>query len=234
MIVGDSTRVRRQEPRIQELLEDADQHTSTAAMQGRGRGIRGFVEQLCGEGCIWGMRTLRCFHSQCNTDFRLYSSRKPRRNVGRLSSSKHKTVSRILNGFNSRCLHRRRVSCYCCFSRIQPAAVCAPTTSALPGTPATSPTWQCGPQNPHSHGGWRQPLPRREPLHGLTGFTTERPWDRGSKPHRMAEQSGNTCDLNHAVPLNPLGPSWTRWWWGMACTWAEKELAFLPTAWNRQ
>ena len=36
---------------IQELEEDGDQHTSTAAaMQGRGRGIRGFVEQLCGEG----------------------------------------------------------------------------------------------------------------------------------------------------------------------------------------
>ena len=46
----DSTRDQRQEPRIQELEEDVDQHTSTAAMQGRGRGIRRFVEQLCGEG----------------------------------------------------------------------------------------------------------------------------------------------------------------------------------------
>ena len=45
-----NTRDRRQEPRIQELEEDGDQQTSTAAMQGRGRGIRGFVEQLCGEG----------------------------------------------------------------------------------------------------------------------------------------------------------------------------------------
>ena len=48
--VRDSTRDRTQEPRIQELEEDGDQQTSTAAMQGRGRGIRGFVEQLCGEG----------------------------------------------------------------------------------------------------------------------------------------------------------------------------------------
>ena len=48
--VRDSTRDRKQEPRIQELEEDVDQQTSTAAMQGRGRGIRGFVEQLCGEG----------------------------------------------------------------------------------------------------------------------------------------------------------------------------------------
>ena len=35
---------------IHELEEDGDQQTSTAAMQGRGRVIRGFVEQLCGEG----------------------------------------------------------------------------------------------------------------------------------------------------------------------------------------
>ena len=48
--VRDSTRDRRQEPRIQELEEDGDQQTSTAAIQGRGRGIRGFMEQLCGEG----------------------------------------------------------------------------------------------------------------------------------------------------------------------------------------
>ena len=48
--VRDSTRDWRQEPRIQELEEDVDQQTSTAAMQGRGRGIRRFVEQLCGEG----------------------------------------------------------------------------------------------------------------------------------------------------------------------------------------
>ena len=48
--VRDSTRDRKQEPRIQELEEDVDQQTSTAAMQGRGRGIRGFMEQLCGEG----------------------------------------------------------------------------------------------------------------------------------------------------------------------------------------
>ena len=48
--VWDSTRDRKQEPRIQELEEDVDQQTSAAAMQGRGRGIRGFVEQLCGEG----------------------------------------------------------------------------------------------------------------------------------------------------------------------------------------
>ena len=48
--VRDSTRDRKQEPRIQELEEDVDQQPSTAAMQGRGRGIRGFMEQLCGEG----------------------------------------------------------------------------------------------------------------------------------------------------------------------------------------
>ena len=42
--VRDSTRDRKQEPRIQELEEDVDQQTSTAAMQGRGRGIRGIVE----------------------------------------------------------------------------------------------------------------------------------------------------------------------------------------------
>ena len=48
--VRDSTRDRKQEPRIQELEEDVDQQTSRAAMQGRGRGIRGFMEQLCGEG----------------------------------------------------------------------------------------------------------------------------------------------------------------------------------------
>ena len=35
---------------IQELEEDVDQQTSAAAVQGRGRGIRGFVEQLCSEG----------------------------------------------------------------------------------------------------------------------------------------------------------------------------------------
>ena len=35
---------------IHVLEEDVDQQTSTAAMQGRGRGIIGFVEQLCGEG----------------------------------------------------------------------------------------------------------------------------------------------------------------------------------------
>ena len=35
---------------IQELEEDGDHQTSTAAMQGRGRGNRGFVDQLCGEG----------------------------------------------------------------------------------------------------------------------------------------------------------------------------------------
>ena len=34
---------------IQELEEDVDQQASTAAIQGRGRGIRGFVEQLCDE-----------------------------------------------------------------------------------------------------------------------------------------------------------------------------------------
>ena len=36
----------------------------------------------------------------------------------------------------------RRVSCYRCFSRVQPAVVCTTTTttSPLPGTPATSPT----------------------------------------------------------------------------------------------
>ena len=56
-----------------------------------------------------------------------------------------KAVSRILNGFNSRCLHVitgdwRRVSCYRCFSRVQHAVVCTTTTSPLPGTPATSPT----------------------------------------------------------------------------------------------
>ena len=48
--VRDSTRDRKQEPMIQELEEDVDQQPSTAAMQGRGRGIRGFMEQLCGEG----------------------------------------------------------------------------------------------------------------------------------------------------------------------------------------
>ena len=48
--VRDSTRDRRQEPRIQEFDEVGDQQTSTVAMQGTGRGIRGFVEQLCGEG----------------------------------------------------------------------------------------------------------------------------------------------------------------------------------------
>ena len=48
--VRDSTRDRKQEPRIQELEDDVDQQPSTAAMQGRGRGIRGFMEQLCGEG----------------------------------------------------------------------------------------------------------------------------------------------------------------------------------------
>ena len=35
---------------IQELDEDGDQQTSAAAMLGRGRGMRGFAEQLCGEG----------------------------------------------------------------------------------------------------------------------------------------------------------------------------------------
>ena len=35
---------------IQVLDEDGDQHTSTAAMQELGRGIRIFVEQFCGEG----------------------------------------------------------------------------------------------------------------------------------------------------------------------------------------
>ena len=39
-----------EEPMIQELEEDGDQHTSAAAMHGRGRVIRGFVAQLCGEG----------------------------------------------------------------------------------------------------------------------------------------------------------------------------------------
>ena len=48
--VRHSTRDRKQEPRIQELEEDVDQQTSTAAMQGRERGIRGIVEQRCGEG----------------------------------------------------------------------------------------------------------------------------------------------------------------------------------------
>ena len=48
---GDSSKtitVAIEEP--QELEEDVDQQTSTAAMQRRGRGIRRFVEQLCGEG----------------------------------------------------------------------------------------------------------------------------------------------------------------------------------------
>ena len=48
--VRDSTGYQRQEPMLQELEEDGDQQTSVAAMQGRGRGIRRFVEQLCGEG----------------------------------------------------------------------------------------------------------------------------------------------------------------------------------------
>ena len=100
----------------------------------------------------------------------------------------------------------RRVPCYRCFSRIQPAAVCTTTTSPLPGTPATSPTWQCGPQNPHSHGGWRQPLPRREPLHGLPGFRTERPWYPGGKLHSMAKQSGDTCGLTIITLYH-----WTHW-----------------------
>ena len=39
--VRDSTLDRKQEPTIQELEEDVDQQNSTAAMQARGRGIRG-------------------------------------------------------------------------------------------------------------------------------------------------------------------------------------------------
>ena len=106
----------------------------------------------------------------------------------------------------STCNYRISVPCYRCFSRIQPAAVCTTTTSPLPGTPATSPAWQCGPQNPHSHGGWRQPLPRREPLHGLPGFRTEIPWDPGSKPHGLAKQSGDTCGLTIITLYH-----WTHW-----------------------
>ena len=48
--VRDSIRDRRPQPMIQELEEDGDQQTSAAAMRGKERGIRGFVE-LCGE---WG------------------------------------------------------------------------------------------------------------------------------------------------------------------------------------
>ena len=48
--VRDSTHDRRQE-----LEEDGDQHTIAAAMHGRERGIRRFVEQLCSEGGYVGL-----------------------------------------------------------------------------------------------------------------------------------------------------------------------------------
>ena len=121
-----------------------------------------------------------------------------------------KAVSRILNGFNSRCLHViTRVPWYRHFSSIKHVAGRTTATSPLPVTLATSPAWQCGAPNTICHEGWRQPEPLsgREYIYGLPGqyvpgFRTERPWDPGSEPHCMAAQTGDTCVLLH---------HWTHW-----------------------
>ena len=112
--------------------------------------------------------------------------------------------------FNSRCLHvitgeEYRVTAVSPAYNLQCCCLYDNNVSVTWDTCYVS-HYPHGPQNPHSHGGWRQPLPRREPLHGLPGFRTERPWDPGSKPHGMAEQSCNTCGLNYAV-----GYHWTIW-----------------------
>ena len=109
-------------------------------------------------------------------------------------------VSRILNGFNSRCLHVITREGY-----REPVAGRTTATSPLPGTLATSPAWQCSTPSTNGHDGWRQPLPGREPVHGLPGFRTERPWYPGSEPHRMAVQTGDMCFNN--VTLH----HWTSW-----------------------
>ena len=90
-----------------------------------------------------------------------------------------KTVSRILNGFNSRCLHIITGEEYR-VTAVSPAYNLLLSVRQrrlrylghllrLPHDSFVRRTLIL------SHGGWRQPLPRREPLHGLPGFTTERP-----------------------------------------------------------
>ena len=90
-----------------------------------------------------------------------------------------KTVSQILNGFNSRCLHIITGEEYR-VTAVSPAYNLLLSVRQrrlrylghllrLPHDSFVRRTLIL------SHGGWRQPLPRRELLHGLPGFTTERP-----------------------------------------------------------
>ena len=48
-LIGNFTSVWKQDTRIQKFEADGGQRDGEAALQGRGRGIRGFVGQLCGE-----------------------------------------------------------------------------------------------------------------------------------------------------------------------------------------
>ena len=48
----------------------------------------------------------------------------------------------------------------------------------------------------HRHEGWWQPLPEREPVHGLPVFRYERPRDPGKEPRGMVQHSGDNSGLD--------------------------------------
>ena len=93
-----------------------------------------------------------------------------------------KAVSRILNGFNSRCLHViTRLQWYRHFSSIKHVAGRTTATSPLPVTLATSPAWQCG--APNIYFPWRMETTGAAIRKGLYSWTarvqnwnTLRPW----------------------------------------------------------